>query len=216
MKEPEPLKPPQQERSRETLLRIVSAARSLLAERDFANISVDDIVRRAASSKGSFYQRFSNKDSLLVLILRQEHDAAIREWSEFLAPERWRHRSLEAVVEAFLDRLLRIYRRRPTLMRAYAAQAAVVEGEIRGQTAQLNRHVLELLRQIVRQHAGELKHPDPERATAFLITALITLLPPLFLSPTQELLPEPMSHAELENELRLLARRYLGLRDAKP
>ena len=70
----------------------------------------------------------------------------------------------------------------------------------------LNRHVLECLRRVVREKADEVCHPDAERATGFLLTALTTLLPPLFLSPTQELFPEPMSHDVLENELRLLIR----------
>ena len=71
--------------------------------------------------------------------------------------------------------------------------------------------MLALLRRVVCEKAHEVKHPDPERAAAFLLTALITLLPPLFLSPTQELFPEPMSHDDLEAEVRLLIRSYVGV-----
>ena len=210
MRQPGLLKPPRQERSREPLRRILDAARALLGQRDFEEISVDDIVERAGSSKGSFYQRFSDKDSLLVYLLREEHEAATKAWSKLLDPDRWRNASLGAVLDAFLDHLMEIYRGHATLMRAYAGKVFGGEREIRTLSVQLSRHVLELLRRIVREKAEEAGHPDPERAAAFLLTALITLLPPLVLS-SHEFFPEPMSPDLLEREVRLLIRSYLGV-----
>lgn len=61
-------RPPKQERSRETLERILTAAESLLDGRPFAEISVDDIVNHADVSRSSFYARFENKDALLPLL----------------------------------------------------------------------------------------------------------------------------------------------------
>ena len=204
------LNPPRQERSRETLRRILDAARALLRQRDFEEISIDDIVERAGSSKGSFYQRFGDKDSLLVYLLHEEHEAAKKMWSELLDPDRWRNASLGTVLDAFLDRMMKIYRDHATLMRAYAGKVFRGEGEIRTLSVQLSRHVLELLRGIVREKTEEARHPDPEGAVAFLLTALITLLPPLFLS-SKELFPEPMSPDLLEREVRHLIRSYLGV-----
>ena len=56
---------PRQERSRLTRERICEATLSLLAERPFASISVDDIVVRAGCSTSSFYARFSSKIGVL-------------------------------------------------------------------------------------------------------------------------------------------------------
>ena len=125
------INPPRQARSRASLRRIVSAGRELLRERDFDAVTVDEIVARAGSSKGSFYHRFADKDSLLVYLLREEHAEALEAWSTLLDPERWRDRPLSDVLDAFLDRLLEIYRGRPSLMRAYAGKVFADEGEMR-------------------------------------------------------------------------------------
>ena len=59
-------RPPRQQRSAATLDRIVRAAEELFAERGFEGATVDDIVARAGSSKGSFYSRFADKQALLA------------------------------------------------------------------------------------------------------------------------------------------------------
>lgn len=205
------LNPPKQARSKDTLERILTAARDLLRDRDFKDVSVDDVVARAGSSKGSFYQRFPDKRSLLVYLLRAEHEAAVDSWSAFLEPARWVEPSLDAVLDAFLARLMTIYREDENVMRAYAGEVFDGDGEIRELSDRLTRHVFEGLRHIVRRKTREVGHTDPDRATAFLITVLITLLPPLFLSPTQRSLPEPMSHDELEREVRYMIRAYIGV-----
>lgn len=211
MKQSRALHPPRQARSRETLRRILKATADLLREREFDDITVDDIVDQAGSSKGSFYQRFPDKDSLLVHLLKEEHRAAVEMWSTFLDVSRWQEASLHTVLDAFIDRLMEMYRGRPPFMRSYAGEVLHGDGEIRSLSTELNRHVLERLRRIVREKSSEVGHPDPERATAFLFTALITLLPPLFLSPTPDFLPEPMSHDLMEREVRVLVRSYLGV-----
>jgi AcrR family transcriptional regulator len=210
VQDPELINPPRQARSRRTLDRIVGATRDLLRERDFGDITVDEIVGRAGSSKGSFYQRFEGKDALLVHLLRLEHGAAMDRWSAFLEPARWIDVPPGDFLDAFIDRLMDIYRGTPTFMRAYAGEVFHGGGEIRRLSGELNRTVLEGLRRILREKSGELAHPDPDRAAAFLLTTLITLLPPLFLSPTQDLFPEPISPDSIEQEVRILARSYLG------
>lgn len=207
----QPINPPKQERSRDSLRRIVDAGRELLRERDFDSVTVDEIVERAGSSKGSFYHRFADKDSLLVYLLELEHDEAIASWSEVLDPDKWRGRSLESALDAFLDRLLDIYRGRPPLMRTYAGRIFAGHEDVRARSTQLTAHVLALLRAIVRDKASEVRHPDPELATAFLLTALITLLPPLFLYPEPDLMPDPFDAETLEREVRRLIRSYVGL-----
>ncbi len=51
--------------SRNTYGKIVSAAWELFYENGYDNTTVDDIVERSHTSKGSFYHYFTGKDSLL-------------------------------------------------------------------------------------------------------------------------------------------------------
>ena len=205
------LHPPRQQRSRDSLRRIVEAGRDLLRERDFDSVTVDDIVQRAGSSKGAFYHRFADKEGLLLHLLKLEHDEAVVAWSELLAPERWHDRPLESALDAFLDRLLEIYRGQPSLMRSYAGKIFAGENDVRDHSTRLTSHVLGLLRVIVGEKTSDMRHPDPEVATAFLLTTLITLLPPLFLYPDSGLMPEPLDTDTLEREVRCLIRSYVGV-----
>lgn len=59
------VRPPRQERSRETYERILDTAEQLLADRPFELVSIDDIVNEAVVSRSSFYARFASKEALL-------------------------------------------------------------------------------------------------------------------------------------------------------
>ncbi|WP_126174407.1 TetR/AcrR family transcriptional regulator [Altericroceibacterium xinjiangense] len=60
---------PQQERSRVTAERFITAALDLLRNRTFAELSVADIAAEADRSIGAFYQRFGSKDDFLEVLL---------------------------------------------------------------------------------------------------------------------------------------------------
>ena len=51
--------------ARNTRSRIVSAAWELFYENGYDSTTVDDIVDRSETSKGSFYHYFASKDALL-------------------------------------------------------------------------------------------------------------------------------------------------------
>ena len=48
-----------------TKSKIVNAAWNLFYENGYENTTVDEIIARSGTSKGSFYHYFSSKDSLL-------------------------------------------------------------------------------------------------------------------------------------------------------
>lgn len=53
----------------ETKKRLIECARKLFSEKGFYNITVDDIVKEANSSKGSFYTHFKTKEDLIIHML---------------------------------------------------------------------------------------------------------------------------------------------------
>ena len=59
------VQPPAQDRSERTFFRILDAAEQLLSGRLWHEVSVQDIVRGAEASVGSFYNRFNDKAALL-------------------------------------------------------------------------------------------------------------------------------------------------------
>ncbi len=69
---------PRQARSEQTLQRILAACDTLLAERPFEQISMQDIAREAGVSVGNLYNRFSDKEGLVNYVIAG-HQARIRE-----------------------------------------------------------------------------------------------------------------------------------------
>jgi AcrR family transcriptional regulator len=59
---------PQQSRSQETVRAFLSAFRRLLAERGFANTSIDDLAKLSGQTRSSFLSRFGSKKAALFLL----------------------------------------------------------------------------------------------------------------------------------------------------
>jgi AcrR family transcriptional regulator len=63
---------------RETVRKLLEAAMAEFGEKGFIAVRVDDVVRRARTSHGTFYLYFANKDDLLKTLLRDAlHDMEV-------------------------------------------------------------------------------------------------------------------------------------------
>lgn len=54
------------QQANQTKKRIIDTARELFVENGYYNVSVDDIVKKANSSKGGFYTHFKTKEELII------------------------------------------------------------------------------------------------------------------------------------------------------
>ena len=66
-----PRKSPSQERSRQTVERILDAAARIFHEQGYAGATTNDIADEAGLSIGSLYQYFPNKDALLAALTKR-------------------------------------------------------------------------------------------------------------------------------------------------
>jgi AcrR family transcriptional regulator len=93
------LQPPRQRRARETEQALLSAGRQLLAERDFAAVSVAQIAAACQVSVGAFYGRFRDKmaffDALRTVVM-EESDASV---ARYMAGHRWSEVPTRQIVE---------------------------------------------------------------------------------------------------------------------
>src|SRR5215472_18478526 len=63
---------------RETVRKLLEAAMAEFDEKGFLTVRVDDVVRRAKTSHGTFYLYFANEDDLFKTLLRDAlHDMEI-------------------------------------------------------------------------------------------------------------------------------------------
>ncbi len=112
------LNPPKQERSQQTLERIVAASLELLATEGPAGLTVHKVVEKADSSVGSFYARFKGKDDLLDYLGDRIWTEALERWTDALDSRDWSELSLGEMVEGAVGLLIDAQRSRSAYLRA--------------------------------------------------------------------------------------------------
>ena len=162
---------PQQNRSRETLTRIVQAAEILFAERGYDGTTVQDITAKARCSVGAFYARFKDKESLFLHI-HDQHCAALLQRMSFLCDLfEAENARLEVIVNQIVRALFVFAGRRRALTRVFM-QRSSNDPVFQARYARIWKQVLGLLEPALLHRRDEIAHPDPERAIAFALQAL--------------------------------------------
>jgi AcrR family transcriptional regulator len=210
---PSSFHPPRQQRSAATLDRIVRAAQDLLAQRGYEAVTVDDIVARAGSSKGSFYHRFADKEALLAYLAGECLARAKATWAERLDPERLRDVPLPAVLAGFVRDLMADYRGSDgPVLRALITEAwHRPDSEFQQMTDELDAHVRDALERLLRTRSGEFTHPSPRRAARIGMLMLDATVREAVLSATDRGGPLGVPDAQLRRELAHAYGAYLGV-----
>jgi AcrR family transcriptional regulator len=118
MPEPDPQPTRRAENTQATRAALVDAARELFAQRGFAAVSTEEIVRRARVTRGALYHHFTGKEGLFEAVFEQvEGDLTERIAAEAMqAAEPWD--AMRSGAQAFLDACLDPAVQRITLLDA--------------------------------------------------------------------------------------------------
>src|SRR5262249_15520498 len=65
-------------RSEATRAKLVGAARPLFAERGYAGVGTEEIVRAAGVTRGALYHQFRDKEELFAAVVEQLHEEMAR------------------------------------------------------------------------------------------------------------------------------------------
>lgn len=155
--------PPRQQRSRETMDRLLEATENLLAELPPEKLTVRGILREAGVSTGSFYARFSGIDSLL-LALWEELTQSMDQFYQRLDARQTATWNLEQrvkwVVKQRVDRIVRYQ----GLMRAFTLLMAT--GRLEPRTEDRREYERSRLRLIafLMESQEQITHPHPRKA----------------------------------------------------
>jgi len=142
---------PRQERSQRTLERILRALGELLAEKSFDRISMAELARRAGCSVTSIYARFKDKGSMIAALHESFRDEAITGIDAYLAPERWRGATADAIVAETTATLVSVYDQQRHLMRAVLLTD---DPQVYARAASLEQHIAERLVALLPVAAG--------------------------------------------------------------
>ncbi|MFZ4519337.1 MAG: TetR/AcrR family transcriptional regulator [Microthrixaceae bacterium] len=119
--------PPKQQRSRETVARILRAAEDLVADRAFRDITVQDICISADVSPSSFYARFPTKEDVLLALFDLHSQEARADATAAIGEVVERSGTVDEVVRALLGAYLRFVRRNGQVMTSIFSEPALVE-----------------------------------------------------------------------------------------
>jgi AcrR family transcriptional regulator len=134
-----------------TVSRLLDAGLAEFDERGYQAVRVDDVVRRANTSHGTFYLYFSNKDDLFKTLLRDALDAMKIITDDF--PVVTRNDSGKAALRAWVRSFFDVYAAHATVIRILS-QADVVGEEVYGDGLQLFFRVAEAITQGMTAGAG--------------------------------------------------------------
>lgn len=192
-------KTPRQARSRETVERIVTAARAVLVDEGYERFSTNRVAAAAAVSPGSLYQYFPDKQAILgVVIARYWDDLAARiEQSLGERVGEFSPRNARAV----LDALLAALEADPVLLRVIVQE--MPQARLRADHGALQRRVRDLAA------AALVLHGAADRPTAST-KAWITVVAIEHIALRWVLDDPPIARDQVLDETVALVTGYLG------
>lgn len=191
-----PGRAPLQKRSERSRDRMLDAAEVLIREHGFEALTIADVVRRARTSVGSFYNRFEDRAGLLravqdVVLTRIEamFEAQSRELAECS--------SLAEAVSKIVTSFVTLVRRDVGLVRAFAAQS-LIDATMWSRTQRYVACHFKYFADALRIHRAEIRHPDTERAIRYAFGTYLTLSTSIgWGEPSPTMLPVPEAISEL-------------------
>ncbi len=210
------IRPALQKRSQASFDRILNAAESLLGDRSFDELTISDVVRRAESSVGAFYTRFSNKDALLDALYQRNQDQAIATMERQLAREQWESASVEQIVTQIVGFAVRFHRDHRGLLRALVLRGyekpdwRYKDPKSRSQLSVARVGALMQTRQ------REINHPDAKLAGSLGFLSVLAVLREKILFGDSTASALRITARQLEEELIRSYLAYLGVLRTNP
>ena len=200
---------PQQQRSRQKQQRIFRAADELFTERGFKETSVQEIAARADVAVGTFYQRFKNKDALLLAMFvafEEETVERSRQWYEEITSA---DVPLVEIVRSLVRLTMDLYAERAGLLRSLIVSSDRYP-EIHERASRLFARSSKLFARCLVESPEAIDHPSPDRAADFAMRQLFAFLDQSLIHPNRPPTRYSFSRRETEQELARSILAYLG------
>jgi AcrR family transcriptional regulator len=183
---PKPVKTlePQQERSRESLRKLLKAATEVLGQHGVEGTTIPRIARHAGLTPGAVYRRFRDKDELLetaILAVLERQDERVKGG---MTAEMAARIPLEVFAEQIIGGMVVSYRANAALLRALRqfvhgrANTAFVK-----KAGKLEVRTYERLVNLILADRKDIRHPDPRIAVSLGLMMVISTLYELVVMP---------------------------------
>jgi AcrR family transcriptional regulator len=167
--------PPKQQRSLQTLDRLLDAAEAVIREEGIADLTVVKVVKRAQSSVGAFYRRFPDRDALLLAIQERNHVRAIEMYDTQVAELEAAHASLEETLRQLFALRAEMVLKDAPLLHAFVIQEALLP-LFQEEGRRFYAYCRSTMTQVLLSHHDEIKHPEPELAAEMVCRTWLGLM----------------------------------------
>lgn len=151
---------PQQNRSRKSLERVLSAGIAVLAEKGYDGFSIADVSARANVSVGSIYQRFQSKAVLFAALQERILADIDREQAALFAAIDTDGLADGAIVDAAVGALADHFREHEALLRVMIVRGAVDE-ETRARGSRSSLKLAQNFERFLMTKLSRIHHPTP-------------------------------------------------------
>lgn len=206
---------PRQERSRESLRKLVKAAVEVLGQRGIEGTTIPRIAHHAGLTPGAVYRRFHDKEALLetaIIGILERQDERVR---STISAETAARIPLAILAEQSIGGMVTVYRMNAPLLRA---MRQFVQGRARtpfyAKVDRLEARSFERVVELFLAHRAEIRHPDPRTAITVGLMMVISTIYELVVMPIElhawkNLLPKDDQALKAE-----LVRAFLSYLDA--
>lgn len=175
---------PRQERSRESLRKLLKAAAEVLGQHGLDGTTIPRIADHAGLTPGAVYRRFHDKDALLeaaILGILERQKERIRTST---TPTTAVRIPLAVLAEQAIGGMVTVYRAHAPLLRA---MRQFVQGRTNTpfwtKASKLEASSFESVVNLFLTHRSEIGHPDPKRAVSLGLIMVISTLWELVVLP---------------------------------
>ena len=207
-------RPPVQERSRESLRRILDAAEEVLARYGLEGAILPRIAGQARTSTANVYRRFRDKDALMAAVFQRLRERSSSATAAQVDPEMMRPIGLVQFSRNVIEGMIRNYRGDAGLSRACVQYSEKHwETEFVRKTRASEAKSFETMVDTFMIWRGQIKHADPERAVRFGFVMIALVLRELILFRRTRIFSDvlPLDDDILKEELPRMFLRYLGV-----
>lgn len=198
---------PQQNRSRETLERILTTGVELLAERGYDDLSIADVSTRSGVSVGSIYARFASRADLFTALQERILLTIEAEQAALFTPS-----PPEIPAAEVIDRAVHIvadhFNRKQDLLRIMILRGAT-DATTRKRGSRSSLQLAVLFAAHLRACIAQFGHADPELAIDICFRVIYASLTRRIMSGAAFESPHPLTWTQLTDELARMCRLYL-------
>jgi AcrR family transcriptional regulator len=169
------LRTPQQDRSRASFDRVLDAAASLLGERGHERFTLQEVSRRSGVSIGSIYCRVDSRGQLLHSVQDRFIANINLEHSQLIEMVRSKGETLSGIIPPLVRGVSDLLSRNAPTLRAFMALSKLDSRIERAGKKSYDDLALKVT-SLLLEHAGEIRHPNPEYAVSFCFDLMYVLL----------------------------------------